>query len=110
MIRRSQTGRRNRTVRAGIRRNGEGIDREVRGNRSWLFHRYGQRGAGVAAVEAGAGQIDSTQEFGFEVDLPFRELPLVELRDLIDREFLVLSQAHYDRYLLAPDLFRGQPL
>jgi len=60
-------------------------------------------------LKAGAGQIDNPRDFGFEVDLPFRALPLAELRDLIDREFLLLSQAHYERYILAPDLFRGQP-
>ena len=29
-----------------------------------------------------------------------------ELRDLIDREFYILSEAHYERYMLSPDLFR----
>lgn len=58
-------------------------------------------------LKAGAGQIDSTREFGFEVDLRYRELPLAQLREQIDTEFLILSQAHYDRYIAMPDLFSG---
>ena len=45
---------------------------------------------------------------GFQVDIGFREIPLSKLREDIDREFLILSQAHYDRYMLMPDLFSGQ--
>ena len=56
-------------------------------------------------IKAGASQIDSTVDFGFEVDLSFRHLPLIELRALIDQEFYTLSEAHYDRYMLTPDLF-----
>jgi len=59
-------------------------------------------------IKAGASQIQQTQEYGFEVDLRYRELPLVELKELIDQEFFTLSQAHYDRYMLTPDLFVGQ--
>ena len=58
-------------------------------------------------LKAGAGQIDSTSEFGFEVDLRYRELPLAQLREQIDAEFLILSQAHYDRYIAMPDFFSG---
>ncbi|TDG13720.1 DUF1289 domain-containing protein [Seongchinamella unica] len=58
-------------------------------------------------LKAGAGQIDSTRDFGFEVDLHYRQLSLVELREQIDAEYLVLSQAHYDRYIAVPDLFAG---
>jgi predicted Fe-S protein YdhL (DUF1289 family) len=56
-------------------------------------------------LKAGAGQIERPGEFGFEVDLAFRHLPLAQLRDTIDREFFILSQAHYERYMLTPDLF-----
>ena len=52
--------------------------------------------------------IDRSADFGFEVNLQYRQTPLAELRELIDREFYVLSQAHYDRYMLTPDLFAGQ--
>ncbi|TXS92928.1 DUF1289 domain-containing protein [Parahaliea maris] len=56
-------------------------------------------------LKAGAGQITDTHEFGFAVDADFSALPLVELRDLIDREFFILSEAHYERYIQTPDLF-----
>jgi len=59
-------------------------------------------------MKAGASQIEKTGEFGFEVDLAFRHLSLPALRELIDREFFILSQAHYDRYMRTPDLFAGQ--
>ncbi|PLW69437.1 DUF1289 domain-containing protein [Pseudohalioglobus lutimaris] len=65
----------------------------------WLF----------SLLKAGAGQIEHPGDFGFEVDLPFREMPLTDLRELIDNEFLLLSQAHYDRYIAMPDLFSGNP-
>jgi hypothetical protein len=32
-------------------------------------------------------------------------MSLKALRELIDEEFFILSQAHYDRYISAPDLF-----
>ncbi|MCP5131074.1 MAG: DUF1289 domain-containing protein [Pseudomonadales bacterium] len=56
-------------------------------------------------IKAGATQILRTEDYGFEVDIAFRGLPLAQLRELIDREFYVLSEAHYERYMLAPDLF-----
>ena len=56
-------------------------------------------------LKAGAGQIDRSAEFGFEVDLRFQNVSLVELRDMIDREFYILSDAHYERYMITPDLF-----
>ncbi|MCB1688353.1 MAG: DUF1289 domain-containing protein [Halioglobus sp.] len=57
-------------------------------------------------LKAGAGQISDTREFGFEVDLRYREMPLLALREQIDQEFYILSEAHYERYMLTPDLFR----
>ena len=57
-------------------------------------------------LKAGAGQIHKTADYGFEVDLAYRQLALSDLRELIDQEFYVLSEAHYDRYMLSPDLFR----
>lgn len=59
-------------------------------------------------IKAGASQIDDTEAFGFLVDRDYRGLPLSELREMIDREFFILSQAHYDRYMLTPDLFAGR--
>ena len=57
-------------------------------------------------LKAGAGQIESPQDYGFEVDQHFRDISLGELREKIDHEFYVLSEAHYERYMLTPDLFR----
>ena len=59
-------------------------------------------------IKAGASQIDRCEDYGFEIDGNFRQLPLSELRELIDREFYILSEAHYDRYMKTPDLFAGQ--
>lgn len=56
-------------------------------------------------IKAGAGQITNTAEYGFEININYRDLPLTDLRDLIDQEFFTLSQAHYDRYMLTPDMF-----
>ena len=58
-----------------------------------------------ALMKAGAGQIDDPAAFGFVVDRRFQEVPISELKDMIDREFYVLSEAHYERYIQAPDLF-----
>jgi len=60
-------------------------------------------------LKAGAGQIASTKDYGFELDLRFRQMSLVELRELIDQEFFMLSQAHYERYMMTPDLFQDEP-
>ena len=61
-------------------------------------------------IKAGASQIDHSGDYGFETDISYRQLPLAKLRELIDSEFFILSQAHYDRYILTPDLFgrRGE--
>ena len=59
-------------------------------------------------LKAGAGQIADTNDYGFDVDLRYRKIPLLELREEIDQEFYVLSEAHYERYMLSPDLFRGR--
>jgi uncharacterized protein len=56
-------------------------------------------------LKAGASQIDDTRDYGIQIDIDYRELALSALRDLIDREFFALSQAHYERYMLVPDLF-----
>jgi hypothetical protein len=57
-------------------------------------------------LKAGAGQITDPHEYGFEVDRNYRAMSLGELREKIDYEFYVLSEAHYERYMLSPDLFR----
>ncbi len=37
----------------------------------------------------------------------FRDRPLPELRDAIDREFFLLSEAHYERYIAPRFLVEG---
>ena len=59
-------------------------------------------------IKAGASQIANTADYGFELDRAYRATPLAELREQIDREFYILSEAHYERYMLTPDLFAGQ--
>ncbi len=50
-------------------------------------------------LRAGASQISDTQVFGFAVLPGYAHLGLAELREQIDREFFVLSEAHYQRYI-----------
>ena len=50
-------------------------------------------------LRAGAGQIRDVREFGFAVEPGYRQLSLAALREQIDREFFVLSEAHYQRYI-----------
>jgi len=57
-------------------------------------------------LKAGAGQITSANDYGFELRRPYQEMPLLDLREEIDQEFYTLSCAHYDRYMRTPDLFR----
>ena len=64
---------------------------------SWVF----------SLLKAGAGQIMNTDEYGFEVDLRYRQISLGGLLEEIDQEFYILSEAHYERYMLSPDLFRN---
>jgi predicted Fe-S protein YdhL (DUF1289 family) len=58
-----------------------------------------------ALLKAGAGQISDPADFGFEVELRLRGVPLATLREEIDAEYYALSSAHYERYHLLPDLF-----
>jgi len=55
----------------------------------WLFQ----------LLRAGAGQITEPRKYGFVVDSVWRDSSLLELREAIDREFYLLSQAHYERYI-----------
>ena len=55
----------------------------------WLFQ----------LLRAGAGQISDTAQFGFVVDAAYQTVPLLQLREMIDREFYLLSEAHYQRYI-----------
>lgn len=59
-------------------------------------------------IKAGASQIDEPREYGFEVEIRYRETSLADLREEIDQEFYALSQAHYERYMAIPDLFAAE--
>jgi predicted Fe-S protein YdhL (DUF1289 family) len=59
-------------------------------------------------LKAGARQISEPMDYGFRVDVVYRTATLAALRETIEEEFYILSQAHYDRYLLTPDLFGGR--
>lgn len=52
-------------------------------------------------LRAGASQIDEPRAFGFELEAGFRNLSLPVLREQIDSEFFLLSEAHYQRYIAA---------
>ena len=52
-----------------------------------------------ALLKAGGSQIDNPAAFGLEIDAGFRDVPLPELRRIIDEEFYILSEAYYQRYL-----------
>lgn len=52
-------------------------------------------------LRAGASQIVDPRDYGFAVEPGYRLLPLAVLREQIDREFFLLSEAHYQRYIAA---------
>jgi predicted Fe-S protein YdhL (DUF1289 family) len=59
-------------------------------------------------LKAGSGQILRTADYGFEVDLKYRDITLTALREMIDREYYILSEAYYERYMRTADLFAGR--
>jgi uncharacterized protein len=50
-------------------------------------------------LRAGATQITDSRKFGFVVDENYRHIGMPALREQIDREFFILSEAHYQRYI-----------
>lgn len=57
-------------------------------------------------IARGARMIQQLDAYGVVLLLEFRDWALPELRDAIDREFFLLSEAHYHRYI-APGLVAG---
>lgn len=55
----------------------------------WLFQ----------LLRAGAAQIDDCSLFGFERRSVDADVSLLEIREAVDQEFYILSQAHYQRYI-----------
>ena len=56
-------------------------------------------------IARGARVISNLQAYGMVLLPEFRDWPLPDLRDAIDREFFILSEAHYQRYI-APGFLR----
>ncbi len=61
----------------------------------WLF----------TLLKAGAGQISVTSDYGFYIRPEYLDLNLFAIRDKIDLDYYVLSEAHYERYISVLDLF-----
>lgn len=57
-------------------------------------------------IARGARVIQQLEAYGVALLPEFREWSLPELRDAIDREFFLLSEAHYHRYI-APQFLEG---
>lgn len=51
-------------------------------------------------LRAGASQLGSLTDYGLELDAQYRQTDLRSLRLMIDREYFILSEAHYQRYFL----------
>lgn len=49
-------------------------------------------------LRAGAGQIDTVENFGLRALASQKHLSATQLKEAIDTEFRVLSEAHYHRY------------
>ena len=52
-----------------------------------------------ALLKAGASQLTDLEAFGLALDAEFRDVPLTEIRRMIEEEFYILSEAYYERYL-----------
>jgi len=50
-------------------------------------------------LKQAANQITDLSEFGIDVLAEYRDYPLEDLREAIDKEFFILSDAHYYRYM-----------
>ncbi len=50
-------------------------------------------------IARGARVINQLEAYGMVLMPEFRDWALPELRDAIDREFFLLSEAHYERYI-----------
>ncbi len=49
-------------------------------------------------LRAGASQLDDLANYGLELDAQYRHMDLRSLKNAIDSEFFILSEAHYQRY------------
>ncbi len=58
-------------------------------------------------IARGARLIQQLEAYGVALLPEFRDRPLPELRDAIDQEFFLLSEAHYERYIAPRFLAEG---
>ncbi|MET1078396.1 MAG: DUF1289 domain-containing protein [Pseudomonas sp.] len=58
-------------------------------------------------IARGARVIGQLNAYGIVLLPEFRDWPLPQLRDAIDREFFLLSEAHYERYIAPRFLQHG---
>jgi len=61
-------------------------------------------------IARGARQIQRIDAYGIVLLPEFRDSPLPLLRDAIDREFFLLSEAHYQRYIAPRFLVEGEDI
>lgn len=61
-------------------------------------------------IARGARQIQRIEAYGIVLSPEFRDSGLPELRDAIDREFFLLSEAHYQRYIAPRFLVEGEDI
>ncbi len=61
-------------------------------------------------IARGARQIQQIEAYGITLLPEFRGSGLPELRDAIDREFFLLSEAHYQRYIAPRFLVDGEDI
>lgn len=59
-------------------------------------------------LRAGASQITDLSDYGVELHRESIDTPLTELRRIIDQEFYILSEAHYQRYFAHPISYSEQ--
>ncbi|MHB9800296.1 DUF1289 domain-containing protein [Pseudomonas sp. MT3] len=58
-------------------------------------------------IARGSRMINQVEAYGLALLPEFRGWPLPELRDVIDKEFFILSEAHYERYIAPGFLAEG---
>lgn len=58
-------------------------------------------------IARGSRMINQVEAYGLALLPEFRGWPLPELRDAIDKEFFILSEAHYERYIAPGFLAEG---
>ena len=61
-------------------------------------------------IARAARLIQQVDAYGIVILPEFRERNLSELRDAIDREFFLLSEAHYERYIAPKFLLEGMEI